>query len=172
MLNKSRHSLPSAAGTPQRGAHAPTLGVTMKVFERWCERTGKHRYIEIPNDIQKPLTAYASGEVCGWFAQYREGLFAFWLEDERQFVRWRDNMVQLKPYTKINWRSGCQGRHIEIVDNGKKLLEASYHTLLRNPGAMFESDWWGLTDDLPSFVHSGHEDGTLAQRVKGWALNG
>jgi hypothetical protein len=51
----------------------------MNVLERWSERTGKDRYIAAPADYSEPIAADSPEHICGWYAQYKEGLFAYWL---------------------------------------------------------------------------------------------
>jgi hypothetical protein len=138
-----------------------------QALERWSERTGTDRFIAIPTDRSEPIPTGVPQHVCGWYAQYKEGLFAYWQSAEQEFVRWRDDKVVLKPGMEIEWKSQLLGRQFQVQGHGKTLLTVSYHTLLRNLGDVFD-DWWGLVDDLPSFVHSGHQRGTLIKQLHDW----
>lgn len=137
------------------------------VLERWSERTGTDRFVSIQADGSKPVAIAAARPVAGWYAKYKEGLFAYWLSGERQFVRWRDHTIELNTGTEIVWESRVFGRRFTVRKQGKMILEATYHTLLRNLGDAFD-DWWGLVNDLPSFVHSGHSAGSLATQLSEW----
>jgi hypothetical protein len=137
-------------------------------IKRWSQTLGKSKFL-VPTETEF-APAQKADRVSGWYADYDEGRFAFWLEGDRQFVSWRNKKVELLQSTVMQWESNISGRSFKIVCGGKIRLVANYHTLLRRPwriitDILFMDDDWGLVNDLPSVIHSEYESGNLVNLI-------
>ncbi len=143
------------------------------VLERWNPRLGRDQYIALGNGSLAPVQTEPVEKIDGWYAEYKEGLFAFWQNGHKQFVRWRNSEAELTPGLSVRWASRMSHRQFVIESGQDILLRAKYHTLLREPWRIVvdflaPDDDWGLVNDLPSWVHSGFVNGDLAQQLARW----
>lgn len=101
------------------------------------------------------------------FAIYDEGLFAVWIGDtERLVVQAGNQRVKLGSSDKTDWSRSTAGRRLSIIRSRKHVLTflcASLEVLLTRStklikGFLRPDEDWGLESDLPSFVHSRHDD--------------
>ncbi len=114
------------------------------------------------------------GKFDGWYAKYHEGVFVFFKDNrDRIIIGWNQNAVDVEQINRIDWSSALSGRFFTCYDKcNQSLLKCSYHTYRRfafNPlkliGEFFiPDDDWGLECDLPSFIHSSIEDGSIRSK--------
>jgi len=155
------------------------------IAERWHEEvSGAHRYLAFDSGnfaVAEPDPQVdARAPVSGWFAYYEGRQFAVLQISgtSSQFaVACGSMVVVLHERTTLKWRSTLGGRTLEIHEDGRQLLRFDYRSALRyllHPlrflrEVILADDWWGLTCDLPGFVHStASRPGGLAQALADW----
>jgi hypothetical protein len=139
--------------------------------ERWDKALGKSQFLVRAENSFVPTKTVQ--KVSGWYADYDEGRFIYWHEGDQQYISWRGKTVKLEPSSRVEWESTIPGRRFRLVGDGKTVLCAKYHTMLRRPwrivtDLLFPDDDWGLVFDLPSTIHSGHKRGQLLKMVAEW----
>lgn len=112
-----------------------------------------------------------ASQVDGWYAAYEEGVFVFFKDNlDRILIGWNQSAIDVDLIDRVNWLNSFSGRLFECFDKGNRsLLKANYHSYRRfifNPLKLFSEfvmpdDNWGLVADLPSFIHSSIEDGSI-----------
>ena len=140
-------------------------------IERWHKSLGKEKRLSILNG--EYVKHRGESAISGWYADYTEGRFAFWIEPDRQYISWRKKRIELKPSSKVHWHSRIAGRKFELFSNGILQLKFNYRTLACRPWAVvtdfiIPDDDWGLDCDLPSFIHSHHSSGELSSMFVQW----
>jgi hypothetical protein len=147
------------------------------VIERWHEKLGGSRYASFSAETNSLVPASIHSEVQGWYAQYKEGVFAYWLQSGKHFVHWRGVTKELAPGSTIGWASEMLWRKFEVRSGSKTLISVRYHTLARAPWRLITDlvapdDDWGLFFDLPSFIHSHYSSGKLPELLQEWNRRG
>jgi hypothetical protein len=147
------------------------------VLQRWHEKLGCSRYAALSTQAGLVMHMARPGRVDGWYAQYAEGLFAYWFDGERHFLHWRGRTVPLLPASSIEWSSGAFGLTFKVFCKGTAELSFGYHTVIREPWRLITDlvvpdDDWGLVFDLPSFIHSHYAAGSLPQLLAEWNARG
>ncbi|MEP0068939.1 hypothetical protein [Pyruvatibacter sp.] len=115
-----------------------------------------------------------SGDIHGFYAKYREGVFVLYKDKGgRLSIGWKKNVLALDTVDRICWESTLRGLMFECFDqDNHSLMQVRYrwfHQYLINPlkliwDLVVPDDEWDLVSDLPSWVDSWFDDGSLGHR--------
>lgn len=118
--------------------------------------------LTINDSVKLSGTNLDSRLINGVYACYLEGIFCVFYLDNILYVFFDNLLIVYDEIMSINWRSDGCGRRIEINLLNRRSFVFNYQGLrgfFINPmrfikEVIFASDWFGLTSDLPSNLHS------------------
>ena len=140
-------------------------------IERWNSDLGEAKYLSVTESGFLPVDECLT--ISGWYANYKEGQFVYWVEDDRQYIKWKNQKIELDTSSVIKWRSGYTGREFEVYRDQVLKLNVRYRSLFYRPWALITDiivpgDDWGLEYDLPSYIHSHFLNGGLYEMLSSW----
>jgi hypothetical protein len=156
--------------------------MSIKILHPWELRvSGGYKYIELNIQSDRVDIQHASDADIdnsdGWFAVYEQEVFGVFMESENSdsvpALLLRGKVCPLTPDTKLHSRLYLTHRAFTL-SKGRNTIRFNYQrlwwNLIRRPifaisNVLFADDWWGVVCDLPSWVESQWNSGTLSDSL-------
>ena len=155
------------------------------ILERWTrfERVERrHVAVDLTHPEKWRFVEWPpSREVDGWFAFYEGRMFAVvpaspTRASEADTILFDKSSYQIAETSEVKHASGLGGRSFELRSHYGSVATFRYRQpwrYLLKPGrlvrdVLLESDWWGLENDLPNWVHSTLKQRSLSEALSLW----
>lgn len=150
--------------------------ILMKYWDHRVSIDGHYLRLRMDNQLRvrnlSIVRNNAGDVVSGFYASYREGVVVLFRCEEKVYFGIDSRVFDLNKVSNISWGSSIWGRHFQIKFLDQRNSEIfRYKTLWRDVislSGILQDLWdedWGLNADMPSFIHSFFNDGTLADKL-------